>query len=818
MSAANPAPADPPTIAPGPAGGRTCAGLGLVAMATLLHEILLTRIFSVLTWYHFAFIAISVAMFGLTVGAILIDVARRFFTPERTRRHLALASLLFALALPLCLVAQIRIPFSTEPTPAAILGDTVILILSAVPFCLSGVAVALALTRFPEQVGRLYAADLTGAALACVAVIPLLKATDGPTAVLAAAAVAALGAACFAADGERRNLLAPALAVAAGLAGFTGVHALLVRAGTPLLRIAAVKGTVETPALYERWNSYSRIRVRAAPTAAPLGWGLSPAFPLRRPVRQLILDIDGGASTVLTEYHGRPEEVEHLRWDITGMSHAVRPGGRVLVIGAGGGRDILTALVYGQPEVVGVEVNEEILRAVTVAFGDFTGHLDRDPRVRLVNDEARSHIARRRDRFDIIQASLVDTSAATAAGAFAFTENSLYTLDAWRIFLGRLRPGGVLAFSWFHSADRPAEMYRLTALAAAALRDRGIADTRRHIMLARQRPTGHSVGTLLVSPDPFTEEDVSRLREWTEPRRFQIVLAPGVSADPVFAALAAGTAGPLVAGDPPLRVDPPTDDAPFFFNMLRLRDALVPRVAAQGAVSGNQKAVTMLCGLLLAAALAAGACLAVPVVRAARRPDRRPAVPALLFFAALGLGFMLIEIAQLQRLILLLGHPTYGLAVVLFALLLAGGAGSLSVRDLPATQVGRAARVRMGALLAVILVVGFATPYAIRGLEGAPFAARVTGAVALLLPLGFFMGTAFPLGMRLTGARFPALTPWFWAVNGATSVWATVLATSLALAFGISASYWCGAGAYVAAALFLRRSEGTVSASSRGLP
>ncbi|HEV8199320.1 MAG TPA: hypothetical protein VGS03_04805 [Candidatus Polarisedimenticolia bacterium] len=790
----------------GPAGPWNCAGLGCVAMATLLHEIVLTRIFSVITWYHFAFIAISVAMFGLTVGAILIDTGRRFFAPEKTRRHMALASLLFALALPACLVPMLRIPFSTDPTPGAILADAIILLLSAIPFCLSGVAVGLALTRFPRQVGRLYACDLTGAALACLAVIPLLKATDGPTAVFAAGALAAVGAACFAFDAEEESRLLPlSLLVAAGLAVFVFVNGVLVRAQAPLLRIAAVKGHAEEPAVYEGWNATSRVRVRRAPTGAPLGWGLSAAYTPVRPVRQMILDIDGGASTVLTEYHGRPEEVDHLRWDITGMAHVLRPGGRVLVIGVGGGRDVLTALAYGQPEVIGVEVNETILHAVTEVFGDFTGHLDQDPRVTLIHDEARSQIARRSDRFDIIQASLVDTSAATAAGAFAFTENSLYTREGWRLFLDRLRPRGVLAFSWFLSAGRPIEMYRLTSLAQASLADRGIADPRRHIILATQPPGRSPVGSIVVSPDPFDDQDVARLRAWAAPRRFELVLAPDVTTDPVFGALAAGTAGALLAGDPPLRVDPPTDDSPFFFNVVRLRDALRPRVAAQGSVAGNQKAVTMLGALLLASTLAAAACLVVPMTRAARRPEQRAAVPDLCYFAALGVGFMLVEIAQLQRLILLLGHPTLGLAVVLFALLLAGGAGSLSIRDLPAAELGRAAARRLAGLLVVLLVVGFATPFVVHRLAGATTPVRIGGAVALLLPLGFFMGMAFPLGMRLASARVPDSGPWFWAVNGAASVWGSVLATALSLAFGIGATFWFGTAAYATAAFLIAR-------------
>ena len=784
---------------------KTYAGLFLVTLATLLDEILLTRIFSVVTWYHFAFLAISIALFGLTLGAIAVYTRRDFFTEERTRFHLALAALLFAATLAACFPIQIAIPFSTEPTTAAILADSAIFILSAVPFVFSGVCVCLALTRFPRRTGRMYAADLAGASAACVVVIYLLKLTDGPTAVIAAATAAAGGAVLFALEAGRARLVRAAVWTAAALGGLTTIQALLARNQTPLLRLISVKGTVEDRPLYEKWNSFSRIRVRPAPTGNPLGWGMSTVYRAARPVRQLILDIDGGASTVLTEFHGDTGDVEHLRHDVTSLAHYLRPGARVLAIGAGGGRDILAALVFGQRSVVGVEINEEILRAVTEKFGDFTGHLERDSRVAFVNDEARSFIARQRDRYDIIQASLIDTSAATAAGAFVLTENSIYTTDAWKVFLDHLAPRGVLTFSWFFLPDLPGEMYRLTSLARAALVERGVRDVRAHVVLVRQKTTGKSVGTILVSPEPFSADDLAAIESVVSSMRYDVVLAPGMPGDPAFVAIASGAAPETLGDGPPLRVDPPTDDAPFFFNMLRLRDAVRPRLIAQGSLGGNQKAVVMLCALLAGAGALTLVCLAVPLGLAARDPALRGAVPYVLFFAGIGLGFMLVEISQMQRLIIFLGHPTYGLSVVLFSLLLSGGAGSFTTRapeDDGPPRTGTAAPVgaaRLACLVAALALFGGLTPRLIHGFAASPTPARILVAVALLFPIGFFMGMAFPLGMGAAGPRYARLTPWFWAVNGATSVCASVLATALALSWGIATAFWTGVGCYALA-------------------
>jgi SAM-dependent methyltransferase len=793
------------------AGRRTYAGLFLVTLATLLDEILLTRIFSVATWYHFAFLAISIAMLGMTMGAMAVGVFGGRFSEERTRRHLALSALLFAGTLGLGFLVQIRIPFSTDLSAVALAGDAAIFLLATVPFACSGVCVCLALTRFPRQVGRLYAVDLTGAAVACVAVIYLLKITDGPTAVIVAAAVAAFGAIGFALDAGDARLVRAAVAAAAVLSGAAAIHTVLVWNQRPIVRLRSVKGTVEERPLYEKWNSFSRIRVRPSPTASPLGWGLSQAFRPRHDVRQLILDIDGGASTVLTGFDGNLEAVEHLRYDITSLPHVLRPDARVLVIGAGGGRDILAALVFGQRSVVGVEINEEILRAVTGRFGEFTGHLERDPRVLLVNDEARSYVARQRGRYDIIQASLIDTSAATAAGAFVLTENSIYTLEAWKVFLDHLAPRGVLAFSWFYFSGRPAEMYRLTALAGEALRRRGVADVRGHILLARHRTAAKSVGTLLVSPDPFSPQDLAALETTAGALKFEVVLAPGTTVDPVFAQVAAGTRPGVIGEGLPLRVDPPTDDAPFFFNMLRLRDAFrylagmragIPGADEPGSVGGNLRAVVLLCVLLAAVVTLTLVALAVPILLAARRADRRGAIPYLLYFACIGLGFMLVEISQVQRLIIFLGHPTYGLSVVLFSLLLAGGAGSLSTRSSGAADAGRGAGVgRLAALPVILLLFGGTTPRVIEAFASSGTPVRILVSVALLLPIGFVMGMAFPAGMSAAEGRFPGMSAWFWGVNGAASVCASVVATATALSFGIAAAFWSGCGCYVLALL-----------------
>lgn len=802
------------------------AGLFTITLATLMYETLLTRIFSVTMWYHFAFMAVSVALFGMTLGAVLVYLFPRTFTPERALQYMARSALGFAVTLLLSFLTHLVIPFSAPMILGQPLSftDVYTLVLTyallAIPFTCSGICVCLAMTKFPRQVSRLYAADLAGAALGCIALIGVLKLTDGPTAVIIAAVLAGLGALLLAVAARAKRLVTIALLSALLLAVLAATNIAAVERGiVPPLRLTWVKGFYEPPPLYEKWNSFSRIRVDGDPNALakPFGWGLSHTYPADRQVRQLAMNIDATAGTFMTGYSGRPEEIEFLKYDVTNLVHYIRPRARVLVVGSGGGRDVLAALAFDQQSVLAVEINEEINQAVNGRFGDFTGHLDQDPRVTFVTDEARSYIARSTERFDILQISLIDTWAATASGAFVLSENSLYTVEGWRIFLEHLAPNGVLSVSRWYFRDRPAEMYRLTALAVAALRARGVDEPRKHIMVIRAMTWGEpgtpeGIGTLLVSPDPFSAQDVARIAAVADQMQFDLVLTPDYAADETFAALAEEEDLAGFVARYPLNIAPPTDDSPYFFHMLRFRDLFRPAQWSQGNMSVNLRAVSVLGILLITVVVLSAAGIVVPLLLRTEKGALRGALPLSLYFAGIGLGYMLVEISQMQRLIVFLGHPTYGLSVVLLALLLSSGIGSLLTERVDVTRRPRAAWWRLVLLLGLLLLFGLVTPLVTRALEGAVTPVRIAAALGILAPLGLLMGMAFPLGMKLAAARAPALSPWLWGINGAMSVVASVLAVVIALGASISASFWTGLGCYtVAVGAFLwaggRRSE-----------
>ncbi|OPY88306.1 MAG: Spermidine synthase [Smithella sp. PtaU1.Bin162] len=789
-------------------GNGVYVGLFLVTLATLSFEILLTRIFSVTMWYHFAFVAISVAMFGMTVGAIVVYLFPRHFTEDRAGRQLASSSLMFSLAIIVSFLTQLSIPFVPGQSIAGVNSLVFTYLVVAVPFVFSGVCVCLALTKFPGHVSRLYAFDLAGGAMGCVLLIYMLRITDAPTAVIVIAAFASLGSFFFTFGQRSNGLRIIAFLTTVVLVCFSIINTILVAQQSSLLRITWVRGSYEARPLYEKWNSFSRVAVWGDPNVprCPEVQGLSPVYQRGEIIKQLHVDIDANASTVMTAFNGDLSGLEYLKYDITNFAHYIRPDSKVLVIGTGGGRDILSALVFQQQSVLGIEINEDIIKILNKQFGDFSGHLDQRPNVHFVNDEARSYIARTKSRFDIIQASFIDTWAATSAGAFVLTENSLYTIEAWKIFLHHLTPRGVLTFSRWYYRNLPGEMYRLTSLASASLMDSGIKNPRGHIVIVRRMfgikqdaPLG--AGTMLVSREPFSDQDIEVVEKMARDLQFEIMLTPHYAADKTFEAIASGRALDTITSKFPINIAATVDDSPFFFHMLRLCNILDWKSLGVGEANAN--AVFVLVMLLLTVTGLSVLCIIIPLLLTTQKTTLKGALPFFVFFMAIGFGFMLVEISQMQRLIVFLGHPVYGLSVVLFSLLLSSGVGSYSTRKINDLQVERSAFVRLSILLTILCLFGIVSRSVLSMFEASPNEWRIILSVGMLFVLGFLMGMPFPLGMRLAFMRSAAIAPWLWGINGATSVCASVLAIIIAISLGISTTFWVGFACYFIALIAL---------------
>lgn len=777
-------------------------GLLLTTLATLAYQLLLTRIFSVTMWYHFSFMAVSVTMFGLTLGAILVYLRPQWFRPEQAAERMGLAALSFSVLIVISFLTHLCIPFITRLSMVHLWAIAVNYALLSLPFVASGVLVTIALTKFPKQVGKLYAVDLIGAGVGCLAVAALLFFWDAPTLVVNIAALASLGAVCCLSSVDARRLRRTSMGVTVALLGCAIVGSTMAGRQRPLIHPVWVKGELEPPPVYQRWNAFSRVAVWEEGAGKPFGWGLSERCPLDEPVEELWLNIDASAGTVLTRFDGDASKLGHLRYDVTNLVHYIRPDSRMMVVGAGGGRDVLSALHFRQPEIVAVEINGAILEAVNGRFGRFTGHLDRRPDVRFVHDEARSYIARCKDHFDIIQVSLIDTWAATSAGAFVLTENSLYTVEAWQSLMDRLTDRGVLSFSRWHSVNQPGELYRLTALAVKTLTELGVADPQDHLIIVhRPRTSGQSgppgVATLLASRTPFSSHDVEVIRRVAERMAFRVLLTGGEASDDTLARLASGKDLDRFTNEYPIDITPPTDDRPFFFSMLRPRDVFNLQRMNNTAMRSNTIALAVLGVLLITVVVLTALCVIVPLWLTTERQALSGSWPLLVYFSCIGFGFMLVEITLMQRLNVFLGHPIYSITVALFCLLLASGCGSwlsgLLVKDVTR---GPSALTCMAALVAVVLLAWLASAPLLGNFQPAPTWLRIAVACGILSPLGLAMGMAFPLGMRAASGRSAALKPWLFGINGATSICGSVLAVVISLIFSISTALLLGVVCY----------------------
>jgi hypothetical protein len=444
----------------------------------------------------------------------------------------------------------------------------------------------------------------------------------------------------------------------------------------------------------------------------------------------------------------------------------------------------------------GIEINPAILEVLTDKFAEFSGHLDRRPGVALVNAEARSYINHSPDRYDLVQISLIDTWAATAAGGLALTENRLYTVEAWGDFYRALKPGGVLSVSrWYDPDSYRDEFYRLIAIAATALERQGVpaAELARHVVALN---VGNIV-TVITRPDAFTDAEWQGARARLSAQGFKIILGPDVAFDAVTSTLMSGKADPAFFASLPNNVAPSTDDNPFFFFTQRLSHFLAKPTAAP---SNNNAAISMTFLLLVISLGACGYYIVVPFVRLARRMPLSVLTPPVLYFSAISLGFMLVEISQMQRLMVFLGHPIYGLGVVLFTILIFGGIGSTTVNALashPKAVIGRAV-----ALLTTLAIAGLLTPLVTTWTRSEATEMRILVSVLLLAPPALCMGMMFPLGLGIW-RRHSELLPFFWSANGITSMFASVLGMALSIQYGIANTYALGVCFYFLCVLIL---------------
>jgi spermidine synthase len=795
--------------------------IALVSAAALGYQVLLLRLFSIIQWHHFAYMVISLALLGFGASGTVIALARHRLLPH-FRAAFATGAAGFGLTAVASFAIAQRIPFNAleviwEPRQQLYLA--LLFLLLAVPFFGAALAIGLALAAHGKRIASLYRADLLGAGLGALAVIGTLFLVMPTTMLRLVGGAGVIAAALVFADLPGRRL------AVLGLTGLALAALALLPEGLLRPQLSPYKSLMQTLVLPD-----ARIIARRSSPLGRLDVVESPAAPLRHAPGlslnataaippQLGVFTDGDGMTAITRFDGDRDSLAFLDWQAGALPYHLTHRPRVLVLGAGGGSEILRAQYHGARRIDAVELNPQMAELLDGEQAEFAGHLFRQPGSHLHIAEARAFAARNDRRYDLIQITLLDSFAASAAGLHALSESTLYTLEAFETYLDRLAPGGMLAITrWLRLPPR--DSLKLFATAVEVLRRRGADDPSRQLLLMRSWDTA----TLIVKSAAFAPIELAAARRFADERLFDLAYYPGMPAGEANRHnvleqpyLFEGTRA-LLGPAPQAFLDayrfdltPASDDRPYFFHFFKWR--LLPELSRLGpaggvllldwgymvlwATLGQAVAISVLLILLPLRALGGEGATA-PVGYAAR---------VAVYFLALGLAFLFIEIAFIQRFVLFLGHPLTAVSVVLCSFLVFAGFGSGFAGRLPTLLAGR----RIGAIpLAVGGIVGIAGIYllllpALFGwLSPLTQGARIPAAIVLIAPLAFCMGLPFPLALRQVADKAAALVPWAWGINGCASVISAVLATLLAIHLGFTAVVAIALALYVLAAWTLR--------------
>ncbi|HEY7304294.1 MAG TPA: hypothetical protein VH601_09280 [Bryobacteraceae bacterium] len=761
-------------------------GVASTTLATLLLELALTRVFSVIYFYHFAFLAISVALFGLGAGGVFSYLVPGW--PGTLYGKIGILASVNAGTIVLCLAFLLNRTgeMSTLELMAAYF-------VAAVPFLLSGTIVSLAIADTIQRVNRVYFFDLLGASGGCLALVPLLNWVGGPNTILVAAVLFAVSAAIW-----FHLAHAPRGRVGAVLLGLVLVGLITYNWKFPIIDVKYAKGQQLKNEEFVQWNSFSRIALKPEP-----GSGM----------KSIVIDADAATGVARFDFgHLTPQQRFELAFEGPGFPYLLRPGAKALVIGPGGGWDVARALASGSKDITAVEINPIIANVIMRnRFPQYSNNLYFRPEVKIVVEDGRSFVRRSRERYEVLQATLVDTWASTAAGAFALSENNLYTTNAFADYLSHLTPDGVLSFTRW-GFDPPRESLRIVSLAYAALRQLGQSPAANVAVVrenASQLRAWGGKDTILISRNPLTPADCDRLQSAVRTAGMQLVYLPGANIRSPFRDL-------LLSKDPkqfyenyPFDVRPVSDDRPFFFFTVQPREVWQFVLHASRATADYKinSALPVLFALVAVSIVATIVVLSLPPVLLGHRLPREPgAIRALLFFLFIGAGYILIQVALIQKFVLFLGHPTYALTVIIFSMLLSSGCGSFASRKLIGGDRAKLSFVLV-LIAAAIFVLSFVVARVAESGVALPFPVKVLISVALIAPVGFAMGIPFPTGLTLLEQTMPASVRWAWAINAASSVMGSAAAMFLAIYLGLHITLMIGGLLYLGALVSARWSS-----------
>lgn len=800
--------------------------IGLLAACVLAYEVLLTRLFSIVLWHHFAYMIISAAMLGYGASGTVLTLLKEKIAPHFGAAYVTAAAALAVLMPASFLLAQ-QVPFN----PLELLWDNTqplkllaVYLLMMLPFFCGGLGIGLVFAHFGKQAGRIYASDILGAGLGSLGVIALLFLMPPARMLTVLTALALLAAAIAAVELKLRPKWLMELFAGLAVLAAVALPDVPVRPST-YKDLSQALNIVGSRVIEERSSPLGQVTV-VENTRVPLrdapGMSLNAT---NEPPPQLGVFVDGNGPSALNRFDGRLAPLAYLDQLTSALPYHVLAthaqasrelnGPRVLVLGAGAGSDVLQALYHGSSVIDAVELDRNVTDLVSQRFRDYAGNLYRQPGVHVYAAEARGFVNASRERYDLIQVALLDSFGTASAGLYGLSESYLYTVEALQTYMSRLTPDGMLAVTRWLTLP-PRDALKLFATAVAALERSGVPNPSSRLVMIR----GWKTVTLLVKNSAFTAREIAAIKEFSRTRSFDLAYYPGMRADeanrynllaqPYFFDGAIALLGPqrqAFIERYKFHIEPATDDRPHFFRFFKWNSAAeLFALREQGGMPLLDWSYPLLVATL-AQAFVASVLLILAPLALSRCRRTLPSAPVALYFLSIGFAFMFMEIAFIQKFVLFLAHPLYAVTVVLCAFLLFAAAGSWLAGHAQGGRWQAANKVTVAvlALAALVLLYLAILPGLFQALIHLPDAAKIVISVALIAPLAMCMGVPFPTAMTRLADTAEQAIPWAWAINGFASVVGAVLATLLAIHLGFAMVILLAVLIYGVACAALRR-------------
>ena len=795
--------------------------ISLISASALGYEILLMRLFSIIHWHHFAYMIISLALLGYGASGTFLVFAR-----QKLKKHFAAAyitnAVLHAISLLGCFLLAQKVPFNSLEVAWDAHQQFYLLILYiilSVPFFCAANCIGLAFIKHKDQINLIYRSDLIGAGIGALIIILLLFIVH-PRDCLPLLFFLAMLSAVFAILDQDLN--APRWV--AGLCLFCGIALpVLIPKNWIELEMSEYKGlsrtlqVMGTKVLSEHSSPLGLLTVVASSTVP---FRHAPGLSLKNTVEpppQLGVFIDGDALNVITRFTGDRKPLAYLDGLTSALPYHLLKNPKTLILGSGGGADMLQAYYHKAETIDAVELNPQFVDLVQQKYYSFAGNLYNLQNVNAEIAEARGYIAGKKKQFDLIQIALLDSFAASSAGVQSLSESYLYTVEALKEYLNRLSPEGIVAITrWLKLPPR--ESLKLFTTAIKALEESGVSDPKNRLALIRNWKTT----TLLIKNTGLTEDDIDAIRNFSNARAFDIAYYPSMPAQEanrynilrepyLYQGMMAltGKGREDFVKRYKFNIEPSTDNKPYFFHFFKWR--ALPELLAmrnQGGLFLVEWGYLILVATLLQAAVISFVLILLPLwvlQRDKQIKDDKKKIG--FYFAALGLAFLFIEIAFIQKFILFLSHPLYAIAVVLCGFLVFAGLGS-GYSDYFSRQCRKISRspitLSVAGITTFALLYLFLLPPLFHRLISLPDIGKILVSILLIAPLAFFMGMPFPLGLLYVASKSSDFIPWAWGINGCASVISAVLASVLAIHFGFTAVVILALLLYIFAAFALQ--------------